>query len=163
MFNKILFLTLISLSVTSLPILATQRIQENLDSPMEFNNYLEFLSFIATNSYLDQDLETLFTLAAESTINLISWNNNKNVHILKADYFGDSRFSKIRGAQSNGLYYIFFKESDKIVLVGIMRGNYFKQKTINGNLAFTSFWHASAFESGEHIYIWNGKIFEYQE
>jgi hypothetical protein len=71
-----------------------------------FQSYEAVFQYIAKCENLRTDSQTLFALAADSTIE--RWHNDPtgDVAIIRAEYYGDSRFG-IRGAQGNGRYYAF--------------------------------------------------------
>lgn len=132
------------------------------DEPRTFTNWRECFRFMVGDSdtMLQSDDDTLFKLAAESSMDRV-WlgeRTNRIVIVVKLDYL-KGPYSALRGAQDNGLYYLFVPVENGFQYVGRMEGNGFKWGTPNGKARFTTNWHMSASESYENIYDWNGKMF----
>lgn len=112
------------------------------------------------DSMLHQDDDTLFKLAAESSMEWV-WleeETNKIVIVIKLDSL-NGPYSNIRGTQGNGPYYLFTPAQSNFRFVGKMEGNGFKWGTVNGRSRFTTGWHMSASQAYENIYDWDGKMF----
>jgi hypothetical protein len=137
--------------------------------PIKFAGYREFYTFVAQNTYggMPTDADTLFKLAADSTIEIVGldFKQMPYAYVVEDHYFS-GEFDEIRGAQGNGQYYILRPlATGRAVLggfelVGILDGNAYTVQHINGTPRFVSYWHLSANEHPETIYEWNGKYFE---
>lgn len=129
-----------------------------------FKTYKDFFTYLVEqNPDFSVRDENIVKLAAESTIERIETKFNENVReiilVVKLDYF-DGLFSRIRGAQSNGDFYILKVLNDGFEIVGIMRGNRYNFGTFNGRPRFYSDSHMSYCEGIEDIYDWDGEFFK---
>lgn len=115
--------------------------------------------YIAQREGLATDRQTLFTLAADSTLERSHSPATGYWVIVYPEYFGQSQFG-IRGAQGQGRYYAYQTRDTGWKLVGIFEGNGYRWDVADNKLRIITRWHISASESPETIYTWNGKIFE---
>ena len=142
---------------------------EQIRLPVKFADYREFFTFVAQHTYggMPTDADTLFKLAADSTIKIIGLDLKQMpyVYLVESHYFR-GEFDEIRGAQGNGKFYLLRPLSADntafagFELVGILDGNAYTLQHMNGTTRFISYWHLSAGEHPERIYEWNGKFFE---
>jgi hypothetical protein len=155
---------------TTKPIFATgDGAIEQIKLPIKFAGYREFFTFVGTNSNNEMPIndDTVFKLAAESTIEVVdlSYKQMPHVYVVEPHYFRGI-YDEIRGAQGNGQYYVLRPlAADNAVLggfelVGILDGNAYTVQHVNGIPRFVCNWHLSAREHPESIYEWNGKKFE---
>ena len=155
---------------TTKPVVATgDAAIEPIKLPVKFAGYREFFTFVAKNTYggMATDADTLFKLAADSTIKIVGldFKSMPYVYVVQ-DHYYNGYLDEIRGAQGNGQYYILRPlindggASEGFELVGILDGNAYEVQHINETPRFVSYWHLSAGEHPETIYEWNGKFFE---
>lgn len=107
------------------------------------------------------DEANLFKLAAESSMETfrLADGTSNIVLVIKLDYL-KGPYSAMRGAQGNGLYFLFVPRSNGFEHVGTMAGNAYRHGTLNGRCRFITSWHMSGAEAIETEYVWNGKMFE---
>lgn len=129
------------------------------DKPQTFKNWQECFRFMANelgDMLPNQDDDTLFKLAAESSAETYWIKSPKIAIVIKLDYIEGS-YSLIRGAQGNGAYYIFSPVENGYEFLGTLEGNSYKwQDSGSGGSKFITTWHWSADETGENIYDWDG-------
>jgi hypothetical protein len=123
-----------------------------------FGGYEAAFRYIAKCEGLNSDRSTLFALAADSTLERLHSPPGGSLVVVRADYYGQSRFG-IRGAQGNGRYYVF-QVDPEWRLVGILHGNSYRSDAVGTTLRIITRWHASAYDSDERVYTWNGQLFE---
>lgn len=123
-----------------------------LSSPLFFHNFTDLYRFIALNSYLDEEQETLTKLAAESRTEDIFWLSDRNgkEYIIYPNYYGDYG-NQLRGAQNNGFIYVVNQNKNDLALVGILKGNMYHVDKPHGDTIRT-YWHGSAFEGEINMY-----------
>jgi hypothetical protein len=124
-----------------------------------FASYQEAFRYIAKWEGLPADSQTLFALAADSTLERSNSHLTGDLVIVKAEYYGQSRFG-IRGAQGQGQYYVFQIRDSKWKLVGILHGNSYRWNAVGDTLQIITRWHMSLAENPETVYTWNGRLFE---
>lgn len=126
-----------------------------------FKNYKDCFLFIAKEQDLDKVEDSLFKLAAESTMRRMYINGQNNempLIIIESNYYNNMNNS-IRGAQGNGDYYLFKVLKNGYEYVGKIGGNSYSCGTYNNYLRFITSWHMCAGENIESIYDWNGTSF----
>jgi hypothetical protein len=124
-----------------------------------FCGYEEAFKYIAACEGLPTDHQTLFSLAADSTLERSWFLKTGEFLIVKAEYYGQWKYG-IRGAQGQGRYYVFQILGNKLRLAGILHGNTCRWSESEGTLQIITRWHVSASESPETVYTWNGQLFE---
>ncbi len=120
--------------------------------PKLFANYRELFEYIADAESLPKDPETVFKLAAESSISVHQVKVGDFHLVIRADFHGDGYVSTIRGAQGNGTFYVLHRERGGLRLIGTMFGNGYVPGSLNGQLYFKMGAHMSAGSSPESIY-----------
>lgn len=126
-----------------------------------FQTYQDCFRFMAgrqeTTSMAEADL---FKLAAESSMETfwLEGGTSNIVRVIKLDY-RDGPYSTTRGAQGNGLYFLFVPRTNGFEHVGTMEGNAYRHGTLNGRCRFITSWHMGATETIEAEHVWNGKTF----
>jgi len=119
-----------------------------------FESYEAAFRYIAQGENLPADSRTLFRLAADSTIDRPRFEQTGDLAIIRAEYYGDSRWG-IRGAHGQGRYYAFQTDGHRWRLVGILHGNGYRWQNVGDQICLVTRWHISASESTETIYTWN--------
>ena len=149
----------------------------NAKLPIRFRNYSELYTFIAARANGGVDVSTnantVLAMASDSTTEIVGLANDNipYVYLVTPHFYDGGIYDHIRGAQSNGDYYIL-RPLDKVTddtgdgkdhgfeLIGIGEGNTFRWTNTNGMIGFVTTWHISATEHPENVYEWNGKTFE---
>jgi hypothetical protein len=124
-----------------------------------FGSYEAAFRYIAEREGLPADAHTAFMLAADSTLERSHCPLTGDLVVVRAEYFGQSRFG-IRGAQGQGRYYAFQTREDGWRLVGIFDGNSYRWDAVGDTLRVITRWHMSAARSAETVYTWNGESFQ---
>ncbi len=130
------------------------------EPPIEFRGYKAAFEHIALREGLPRDEETLFGLAAESTVERYRFEQTGLLTIVRAQYYDESQFEfGLRGAQGQGTYYVFQTNGNEWRLVGVVQGSAYRWDCVGDKLRLITSWHISAFESPETVYSWNGGTF----
>ena len=130
------------------------------DDSRQYADWKECYRFMAEQAYFPTDDQSLFRLAAESSADWF-WlvdGSKEIVVVVKLDA-RDGPYSALRGAQQNGLYFLFTPNDSGYRFIGTMEGNSYRRGTINGKSHFTTGWHMSSSLSYENIYDWDGTNF----
>ena len=159
----LLMLCIIGCSCTSLP-------NESKSSPPRFKNYAAVFTFIAQQQDLPTNAATVFTLAADTSIEVMVFDEIPILYFVTPHYFAGGLYDQIRGAQGNGRYYLLrplnrdFTAAGNLdrgfELVGVADGNTYKWEWVNHRPRLVTTWHLSASESPTNIYDWNGSEFK---
>jgi hypothetical protein len=159
----LLMLCVVGCSCTSLP-------NESKSRPPRFKNYGAVFRFIAQQAELPTDTATLFMLAADSSIEVLAFDEIPTLYLVTPHYFAGGLYDQIRGAQGNGRYYLLRPLNRDITavgnldrgfeVVGVADGNTYKWEWFNKRPRLVTAWHLSASESPTNIYDWNGSEFK---
>lgn len=140
-----------------------------LESSKAFQDYRQFFTYVAQQNNLNVDENVLLKLAADSETNYLYHQNNDSVWVVKANYYhfvqGKGRPpNQLRGASDNGLYYVVRRETDKIILIGILEGNryeFFSRSVMGKDRSqIKTHWHTSASEGQQLTHEWNEDVFK---
>ena len=132
------------------------------DKPVYFKDYQAIFAYIADREGVDTDPNTIIELAADSSIEYDRESKDLRI-IITANYINKKEskgVNEIRGASGNGCFYIFESKRNGYNLIGILEGNGYKKISREGQEQYSTSWHMSAFEYGETIYQFNGKVFK---
>ena len=135
--------------------------EDLLKSPVHFQDYKEIFGYIATEDGLFNDPEMILQLSNDCKVEYIHSEKKDGPlrAVLTANLIDNNGVNILRGASGNGAYYVLQFTPTGMDLVGILVGNGWKNRTIDGHDAFVTTWHMSAFEYVETIYDWNGSVF----
>ena len=111
--------------------LGSMSAQTNQASPVVFSGYRELFAHIAVIEHVSTDADSVFALAAESTITLRPTNDPSLLfEVVAPNYYHAAIANQLRGAGANGSFYIVRvgSHADKrmVDLVGVVYGNTFK-------------------------------------
>jgi hypothetical protein len=133
-------------------------------------DYAEMFRFIAAREELPVDQGTILRLAADSSVEVWHFDDIPVLYVITAHYYAGGLYDQVRGAQSNGRYYLLRPLNQQFTaagnldrgfeLVGIAEGNTYRWETLNGRRRLITTWHLSASESPTNTYDWNGSKFE---
>jgi hypothetical protein len=138
--------------------------QGPLTEPVHFKNYHELFEFIARDNGLEATNEVVTKLSADSRVEYrLAQNKDSRIRaVIEADYIDTNEFpgvNSLRGASGNGLFYVIEFELNGIDLIGVLEGNGWELRTIDGRESYVTSWHMSAYEFVETVYEFNGRAF----
>jgi hypothetical protein len=120
--------------------------------PRTFDRYPDLFRHLAETELLPTDEESIFKLAAESTVDYIGVGAGAWYVVVRAELREEGEASRLRGAQGNGPYYVFRKQGGTFQLLGKMFGNSYTWGTLNGAPVFTVTTHLSVDQSQTAVY-----------
>lgn len=121
-------------------------------APRSFAGYPDLFRYVAETELLPTDEDTIFRLAAESTVDYVGVRPGEVYVVVRAELREEGEASRVRGAQGNGPYYVFRKQGGAFLLLGTMFGNRYTWGSLNGGLVFTVTAQLSADQSQAAVY-----------
>jgi hypothetical protein len=124
-----------------------------------FSDYEAAFKYIAACEGLPRDSRTILEIAADSTVERSHPEPIGTLLVIRAEYYGLSRFG-IRGAQGNGRYYALQSVESQWRLVGIFHANRLRWESVGGAIQVVAHWHGSGDEGEPTVYTWKNGRFE---
>lgn len=121
-------------------------------APRSFGGYPDLFRYVAEAELLPTDEESIFRLAAESTVDYVGIRPGESYVVVRVELRDEGEASRVRGAQGNGPYYVFRKQGGAFLLLGTMFGNRYTWGSLKGSLAFTVTAQLSAEQSQAAVY-----------
>lgn len=121
-------------------------------APRSFGRYSDLFRYVAEAELLPTDEDSIFRLAAESTVDYVGVRPGEWYVVVRAELREEGETSRLRGAQGNGPYYVFRKQGNAFLLLGTMFGNRYTWGSLNGSLVFTVTAQLSAEQSQTAVY-----------
>jgi hypothetical protein len=137
--------------------------EDGFNSPVHYADFREIFGRIISENGLYNDPEMVLQLSNECKVEYVTPASSKDgqLAVMTVNLINpESGVNELRGASNNGTYYVLQITPTGMDLIGILEGNSWKQKTIDGKDAFVTTWHMSAFEYIETDYVFNGKVFQ---
>jgi hypothetical protein len=125
-----------------------------------FTDYFSAFRFLAEKSHLNSDDNNVFKLAAESSIDKFSSEDEGELILVVNLNYYKGVYNAVRSPDGNGHFYIFLSDGDLLEYVGSMEGASYHQEDINGNFSFITSWNIGENEVIESTYQYDGDYFQ---
>ncbi len=154
MYNK-KYITLTLILLSTISILSPIRAFET----EFFTDYFSAFRFLAEKSHLSSDDNSVFKLAAESSITKFPFEEKGELILVVNLNYYKGTYNSVRSPDGNGHFYIFLSTDDLLEYLGSMEGASYSRKTVAGELSFITSWIISENEVIESVYRYNGEHF----
>ena len=123
-----------------------------------FTDYYTAFRFLAEKSHLSCEDKSVFKLAAESSIDKYSFEDDELILVVNLNYYKGS-YSSVRSPDGNGHFYIILTSGDLLEYIGSMEGASYTQEIVNGEFSFATSWIIGENEVIESTYQYDGEYF----